>query len=73
MDKALSPYDAHWHRSTESLSNLLIVVVWTLELTAGLLALVYRTTFTALLGLAHSVAIVGAVLHAAVVLPLSCC
>ncbi|CAD7385003.1 hypothetical protein XCY_003461 [Xanthomonas arboricola pv. juglandis] len=53
------------------MSNLLIVVVWTLELTAGLLALVYRTTFTALLGLAHSVAIVGAVLHAAVVLLLT--
>ncbi|EGD18424.1 hypothetical protein [Xanthomonas hortorum] len=47
------------------------MVVLTLALTTSLLVLAYRTAFTALLGLAHSLAIVGAVLHFAVVLLLT--
>ncbi|MEQ7420815.1 hypothetical protein ABQE70_14785 [Xanthomonas campestris pv. campestris] len=70
MDKALFPH-AHWYRSAESLRNLLIVVVLTLALTTSLLVLAYRTTFTALLGLAHFVAIAAAVLHFAVALLLT--
>ncbi|MFC0156296.1 hypothetical protein ACFFJ4_22805 [Xanthomonas dyei] len=68
MDRAIFPRDAHWYRSAESLRNLLIIAVLTLALTASLLALGYRTAFTALFKLAHYGAIVGAVLHFSVVL-----
>lgn len=69
MDRVLSPHDACWHRSTESLRNLLIVVVLTLALTATLLVLAYRTAFTALL--AHSAPFVGAALHFVVLILLT--
>ncbi|MBO9736933.1 hypothetical protein QSH39_010620 [Xanthomonas arboricola pv. corylina] len=49
----------------------MIVVVLMLALTITLIALAYRTTFNVLLGLAHYVAIVGAMLHVAVVLLLT--
>lgn len=63
MDRAIFHRDAHWYWSAENLHDLLIVAVLTLALTASLLVLRYRTAFTALLKLAHSVTIVGAVLH----------
>ncbi|WP_349970095.1 hypothetical protein [Pseudomonas caspiana] len=49
----------------------MIVVVLMLALTITLIALAYRTTFNVLLGLAHYVAIVGAMLHVAVVVLLT--
>ncbi|MBB4131106.1 hypothetical protein [Xanthomonas sp. 3075] len=49
----------------------MIVVILMLALNITLIALAYRTTFNVLLGLAHYVAIVGAMLHVAVILLLT--
>lgn len=71
MYRALSPHEARWHRSAQTLQNLLILVVLTLALTISLLALTYRGAFNALLGLTHYVALVGVGLHFLIVLLLT--
>ncbi|MFB9037035.1 hypothetical protein [Xanthomonas arboricola] len=67
MNRVLSLYDMRWYRSVRGFRHMLMILLLTTLLTASLVVLGYRTSFSALLEVAKYVAIVGAVLHFVVV------
>ncbi|MCL1528646.1 hypothetical protein [Xanthomonas nasturtii] len=67
MNRVLSLYDMRWYRSVRGFRHMLMILLLTTLLTASLVVLGYRTSFSALLEVAKYVAILGAVLHFVVV------
>ncbi|QHG87604.1 hypothetical protein ACCQ13_12645 [Xanthomonas sp. NCPPB 1638] len=67
MDTVFSPHNADWHRSPKGVRCMLTILLISTLLTASLVVLAYRTSFTFLMGLAQYAATICAVLHFAVV------
>ncbi|KGE52723.1 hypothetical protein WCN79_14685 [Xanthomonas axonopodis pv. vasculorum] len=67
MDSAFPSPDAHWYRSPKGVRRMLTLLLMSTLLTASLVVLAYRTSFTVLLDLAQYAAALCAVLHVVVV------
>lgn len=67
MDSVFSPHTAHWYRSPKGVRRMLTILLMSTLLTASLVVLAYRTSFTVLLDLAQYAASICALLHFAIV------
>ncbi|MFB8920463.1 hypothetical protein QSH49_021325, partial [Xanthomonas arboricola pv. pruni] len=67
MDTVFPSQNAHWYQSPKGIRRMLTILLMSTLLTASLVVLAYRTSFTVLLDLAQYAATICAVLHFAVV------
>ncbi|UQQ12585.1 hypothetical protein [Xanthomonas arboricola] len=67
MDSVFPSQNAHWYRSPKGVRRMLTILLMSSLLTASLVVLAYRTSFTALLDLAQYAASICALLHFAIV------
>ncbi|MCE4373441.1 hypothetical protein [Xanthomonas hortorum] len=67
MDSVFPSQNAHWYQSPKGVRRMLTILLMSTLLTASLVVLAYRTTFTVLLDLAQYAASICALLHFAIV------
>ncbi|KGT57215.1 MULTISPECIES: hypothetical protein [Xanthomonas] len=67
MDSVFPSQNAHWYRSPKGVRRMLTILLMSTLLTASLVVLAYRTSFTVLLDLAQYAASICALLHFAIV------
>ncbi|ASK92295.1 hypothetical protein KWH04_20920 [Xanthomonas campestris pv. trichodesmae] len=67
MDSVFPSQNAHWYRSPKGVRCMLTILLMSTLLTASLVVLAYRTSFTILLDLAKYAASICALLHFAIV------
>ncbi|MDV2449528.1 hypothetical protein [Xanthomonas hortorum] len=67
MESVFPSQNAHWYRSPKGVRSMLTILLMSTLLTASLVVLSYRTSFTVLLDLAQYAASICALLHFAIV------